>query len=427
MSYFLAPQTVQINFRHDLAISRALVGRLQSAGMSQSQDLWAERRKANRGKAAPLAARMRPRSLNDLVGQEHILGSGSLLVRMLDADRLTSLILHGPPGTGKTALAHILAHQVGGQVHAVNAAMLGVKELRQILGSSRDRVEQGLPASILFLDEIHRFSRAQQDVLLEDVEKGLIILIGATTENPGFAVNSALVSRSTVFSLKPLTEAEIITLLKRACVDERGFGHLLIQVSDAALEHWARMCDGDARRALTALEIAVLSQTASVDGQALSDTPIQIDLACAEQSIQRKAMAWDVTGDEHYNAISALIKSMRASNEDDAINWLAVMLEAGEDPLFIARRLIIFSSEDIGLADPEALSVATSAFLAAERVGMPECQISLSQAVLHLSRASKSREAAERIWEAMKRAQENRTPTVPKSLADSHSVLGRQI
>ena len=396
--------------------------------MSQSSDLWAERRKLNRGKAAPLAVRMQPQCLAEVVGQQHILGPGCLLVRMLDAARLTSVLFHGPPGTGKTALAHVIAGMVGGgQVHTANASMLGVKDLREILSSSRQRVEQGLAPALLFLDEIHRFSRSQQDVLLEDVEKGLVILVGATTENPGFAVNSALVSRSTVFALKPLEEEDIKVLLQRACVDERGFGALKLNVSDQAIDHWARLCDGDARRALTALEIAVLSQTCLWTEQELTQTAIEVDLACAEQSIQCKAMAWDVTGDEHYNAISALIKSMRASKEDDAITWLASMLEAGEDPLFIARRLVIFASEDIGLSDPGALTVATSAWLATERIGMPECQITLSQAVIHLSRAPKSRESAEKIWAAMKNVQNERTPVVPVLLADPRSVRGQQI
>lgn len=394
--------------------------------MTQSSDLWTERRKLNCGNAAPLAARMQPRKLDEIIGQQHILGPGCLLVRMLNAGRLTSVIFHGPPGTGKTALANVVAGMAGGEFHSANAAMLGVKDLRQILSSSRERVEQGLHASILFLDEIHRFSRSQQDVLLEDVEKGLIILIGATTENPGFAVNSALISRSTVFSLTPLTEAEVVLLLQRACEDERGFGALDLKIDRQAFNHWARICDGDARRALTALEIAVLSQTATLDEQVVTHTAIEIDLACAEQSIQKKAMAWDVAGEEHYNAISALIKSMRASKEEDAISWLAVMLEAGEDPLFIARRLVIFASEDIGLSDSNALTVAISAWIATERIGMPECQITLSQAVLHLSRAPKSREAADTIAEAIKNVQSERTPVVPAALADPRSVLGRQ-
>lgn len=401
-------------------------------------DLWSQQRAQRRAAVEPLAVRMRPRSLEEFAGQQHFLGEGALLTRMLAADRLTSVIFYGPPGTGKTTLAEVIAAHTGRHFERANAAMIGVKEIRQILDAARARVEDTGTRTILFLDEIHRFSRNQQDVLLNDVENGLITLIGATTENPFFAVNSALISRSTVFQFHPLSEDDVAGVIRRAIADrKRGFGNLNLQVSDEAIAHWARVSDGDARRALTALEVAVLSaresqaenqHTSSCDQHEQSaDAPIVIDLAIAEQSIQAKALVYDGTGDEHYDVISAFIKSMRGSDPDAAVYWLARMLEAGEDPRFIARRIAILASEDIGNADPNALNVAASAWLVTERVGMPECQLTLAQAAIYMATAPKSNASAKAIWAAMDDVRNGRTIAVPKHLRDAHYPAAKQL
>ena len=381
-------------------------------------DLFAGTRQKNLDRVAPLAARMRPRNLDEFVGQQHFLGAGKLLRRMLEADRLMSLIFYGPPGTGKTSLASLIAAHTQSHFEKVNAAGVGVKEVRAILDEARGKIETGGRRTVLFIDEIHRFNRAQQDILLGDVEAGLIILIGATTENPFFAVNSALVSRSQIFQFQAITTDEIKALLKRAIADaDRGFGQWKIEIDEKALDLWAEWSDGDARRALGALEVAVLSAGAKgrVGGEALV-----IDVNVAEQSMQRKAIAYDGTGDEHYDAASALIKSMRGSDPDAAVYWVARMLEAGEDPRFIARRIAILASEDVGMADPQAILVAQAAYDIVERIGMPEAQLTLGQAAIYMATAPKSNASALAIWAAMKDARDGRTIPVPKHLRDGH-------
>lgn len=380
-------------------------------------DLFQPIRSRNLQRVEPLAARMRPRTLDDFAGQEHFLGPGKLLRRMLQADRLTSVIFYGPPGTGKTTLAQLIAVYTKSHFKELNAAAAGVKEVRQVLEQAKDQLAAGGPRTVLFLDEIHRFNRAQQDVLLPDVESGQIVLIGATTENPFFSVNSPLVSRSQIFQFRPLEEPQIKTIVCRAVADpDRGFGKLSIQLDDDALSHWAAVSDGDARRALTALEIAVLSLTESQS----ADQPIHITLDVAEQSIQQKAIVYDSTGDTHYDAASALIKSMRGSDPDAAVYWVARMLEAGEDPLFIARRIAILASEDIGNADPQAMQVASAAYAITERIGMPECQLTLAQAAIYMATAPKSNASAMAIWTAMSDVRNGRTIPVPKHLRDTH-------
>jgi len=380
-------------------------------------DLFADSRKKNLDRAAPLAVRMRPRSLDEFVGQQHFLGPGKLLRRMLEADRLTSVIFYGPPGTGKTTLAQIVAGHTKSHFEQVNAAAVGVKDVRAILDAARDRLGNSGQRTVLFLDEIHRFNRSQQDILLPDVEAGHVLLIGATTENPFFAINSPLVSRSQIFQFSPIREDDIRALIRRAVADpERGFGKLKIQLDPEALDLWATMSDGDARRALMALEVAVLS----LRSENTAAETLHITLDVAEQSMQRKAIVYDATGDEHYDAASALIKSMRGSDPDAAIYWVARMLEAGEDPRFIARRIAILASEDIGNADPNALVVASAAYAVVERIGMPEAQLTLGQAAIYMATAPKSNAAAKAIWSAMSDVREGRTIPVPKHLKDAH-------
>ena len=387
--------------------------------------LWQAKMEANRAAAEPLAVRMRPRSLDEFAGQQHFLGPGKLLRRMLEADRLTSVLFYGPPGTGKTTLAEVIAKTTQRHFERGNAAAVGVKDVRHVLDAARQRLEQDGRRTIFFLDEIHRFNRAQQDVLLGDVERGVITLIGATTENPYFAVNSALVSRSQVFAFEPLTEDDVKGVLRRALADdERGFGDLEITIDDDALDHWATACDGDARRALTALEIAVLSTTG---GSAKPHAAIHIDLATAQDSIQQKAVVYDGTGDEHYDAISAFIKSMRGSDPDAAVYWLAKMLVAGEDPMFIARRIAILASEDIGNADPRAITVAAAAYDITHRIGLPECQLTLAQAAIYMATAPKSNATTLAIGAATKDVKEGRTIPVPKHLRDGHYAGAKQL
>ena len=387
-------------------------------------DLFADQRRKNLDRVAPLAVRMRPASLDEFVGQLHFLGKGKLLRRMLEADRLTSVIFYGPPGTGKTTLAQLIAAYTKSEFVSLNAAGVGVKEVRAVIDQAKDRLAHGGQRTVLFLDEIHRFNRPQPDILLPDVESGQIILVGATTENPFFAVNSPLVSRSQIFQFSAISEDDIKSLIRRAIADkERGFGNLDIAIDDDALNLWATMSDGDARRALSALEVAVLSHQADSTDQSRIQNPkskIEITLDVAEQSIQRKAIVYDATGDEHYDAASALIKSMRGSDPDAAVYWVARMLEAGEDPRFIARRIAILASEDIGNADPNALVVASAAYAVVERIGMPECQLTLGQAAIYMACAPKSNRSALAIWGAMADVREGRTIPVPKHLKDTH-------
>ena len=384
-------------------------------------DLWEQHRRRHRLSAQPLALRMRPRTLDEFVGQQHFLGPGKLLRLMLKADQLTSVIFYGPPGSGKTTLAEVIARHTRRHFERANAAAVGVREVRQVLDTATQRLETDGTRTIFFLDEIHRFNRAQQDVLLSDVEGGVITLIGATTENPFFAINSPLVSRSAIFQFEPLSEASIRQILDAAIADkERGYGKLNLQVAQDAVQHWATVCDGDARRALSALEIAVESSRDAQPTDGGEPATLVIDLNVAEQSIQRKALVYDGTGDDHYDIISAFIKSMRGSDPDAAVYWLARMLEAGEDPRFIARRIAILASEDIGNADPRAITVACAAYEVTERVGMPECQLTLAQAAIYLATAPKSNASAAAIWSAMKDVREGRTLPVPKHLRDGH-------
>jgi putative ATPase len=374
--------------------------------------LFEESETANRREAQPLAARMRPITLDEFVGQRHFLGEGKLLRRLLAADRLGSVIFYGPPGTGKTTLARLLALESLSRFQQISAVASGVKELREILAAAADRLSAEGKRTLLFVDEIHRFNKAQQDVLLPDVEEGTVILVGATTENPFFTVNSPLISRSRIFQFQPLSNDDIKTLLLRAIADpQRGLGKYEIHLHNDALEFLAEVSDGDARRALSALEVGVLSACPG---------PIEFTRQLAEESVQRKAVQYDRQGDAHYDAISALIKSIRGSDPDAALYWLARMLEGGEDVRFLARRLVILDSEDVGNADPAGLPLAVAAAQACELVGLPECQLNLAQAVTYLACAPKSNAATVGIGEARSDVREGRLLPVPVHLRDSH-------
>jgi putative ATPase len=367
------------------------------------------------GAPAPLAARMRPRTLDEYAGQTHILGPGMLLRRAIEADRIQSLILYGPPGTGKTSLAQIIAGRTRARFERLSGVESNVADLRRVLTAAAHRREHSGQATILFIDEIHRFNKAQQDVLLPDVECGNVRLIGATTHNPFFFVNSPLVSRSQIFELRPLTEAELLSVLHRALADEeRGLGHLRVRADDAALGHLAKLSDGDARKALNSLEIAALTTAPGADGV------IHLTLAVAEQSIQKKAVVYDGDGDAHYDTISAFIKSMRGSDPDATLYWLAKMIHAGEDPRFIARRIVIHAAEDVGLADPMALVLAVAAHQAAEFIGWPEARIPIAEAALYIATANKSNSVIKAIDAALEDVRSGRTLPVPEHLRDAH-------
>jgi putative ATPase len=363
----------------------------------------------------PLAARMRPRNLTEYVGQTHILAPGQLLRRAIEADRIQSLIFYGPPGTGKTSLAQIIARQTKSKFERLSGVESNVADMRRVLSGAANRLENTGASTILFIDEIHRFNKSQQDVLLPDVESGVVKLIGATTHNPFFFVNSPLVSRSQIFELRPLTEEDLYSLLQNALKDEeRGLGYMKIFADENALRHLAKISDGDARKALNALEIAALTTAPEKNGV------VKITLEIAEQSIQKKAVVYDGDGDAHYDTISAFIKSIRGSDPDAALYWLAKMVHAGEDPRFIARRIVIHAAEDVGLADPMALVLANAAFQAAEFIGWPEARIPLAEATIYIATAPKSNSTVKAIGAAMKDVESGRTLAVPEHLRDSH-------
>jgi putative ATPase len=358
---------------------------------------------------------MRPRSLEEFVGQEHILGPGKLLRRAIEADRLPSVILYGPPGTGKTTLAQVIAEMTHAKFVRISGVESNVAEMRRVLAAATNRLRTSGQKTILFVDEIHHFNKAQQDILLPDVEAGNLRLIGATTYNPFFYVNSALVSRSQVFRLEPLSVEQLEQLIDRALADkERGLGNYNVKMERDARRHLAKLSDGDARKCLNALEIGVLTTPPDSHGV------IHFTLAVAEESIQQKAVVYDRVGDAHYDTISAFIKSMRASDEKGAMYWLAKMLHAGEDFRFIARRIVIFASEDVGLADPEALQLAIATQQAVEFVGMPEARIPLAHATAYMCRAPKSREAYDSLNAATERIEAEQTKAVPEHLKNKH-------
>jgi putative ATPase len=372
-----------------------------------------------RSRHQPLAARMRPRDLGEFAGQTHILAPGQLLRRAIEADRIQSLIFFGPPGTGKTSLAQIIARQTRSKFERLSGVESNVADMRRVLAAAANRLENTGHPTILFVDEIHRFNKAQQDVLLPDVEAGVVRLIGATTHNPFFFVNSPLVSRSQIFELRPLTAEDLRSLLERALKDaDRGLGYLNITAGEAALRHLAELSDGDARKALNALEIAALTTPPDAHGV------VHIDLPAAEQSIQKKAVVYD-SEDAHYDTISAFIKSMRGSDPDAALYWLAKMIHAGEDPRFIARRIVIHAAEDVGLADPMALVLANAAFQAAEFIGWPEARIPIAEATIYIATAAKSNSTVLAIGAAMRDVESGRTLAVPEHLRDA-SYQGAQ-
>lgn len=373
-------------------------------------------------KDAPLAARMRPRTLDEIVGQAHILGPGKLLRRAIEADRVQSLILYGPPGTGKTSLATIVARVTRSHFERLSGVDASVADIRRVIATANNRRANKGEKTILFLDEIHRLNKAQQDVLLPDIENATISLIGATTHNPFFFVINALVSRSQIFELKPLAETDVAQLLQRAAADpERGLGALKLDLQESAVAHLARVSDGDARRALNALEIAAL--TTPPDDRGV----IPITRETAEESIQKKAVVYDANEDGHYDTISAFIKSVRGSDPDAALYWLAKMLYAGEDPRFVARRLAILAAEDIGLADPMGLVLANACFQVVELIGMPEARIPLAETTVYLATTPKSNSAYMGIEAALRDVKEGRVREVPKSLRDTHYPGARKL
>jgi putative ATPase len=382
--------------------------------------LFGKGEQAKLSAAAPLAVRMRPRTLDEFAGQQHFIGEGKLLRRILEADALSSLIFYGPPGVGKTSLAMVIANQTKAEFRYISAPAASVKDIRDVIAEAKDRLTSSSKRTILFIDEIHRFNRAQQDVLLDDVESGIVIFIGATTENPFFAVNSPLISRSTVFYFEPLSEDDVVGLLKRAITDkERGLGKYDIETEDKALKYIATVCDGDARKAMTALEVGVLSQKGA--------GKIKFDFQTAKDSIQGKTIDYDQTGDTHYDLASAFQKSMRGSDPDATVYWLARMIAGGEDVRFIARRIAVCAAEDVGNADPIATVLAASAFQISEFVGLPEAQLALAQAAIYVACAPKSNASSSAIGSALGDVQNEKTVAVPKHLKDSHYSAAKKM
>ena len=378
-------------------------------------DLFDYMRETSKEKEGPLASRLRPKTLDEVVGQQHIIGKDKLLYRAIKADKLQSIIFYGPPGTGKTTLAKVIANTTSAQFQQINATVAGKKDMEELVAKAKDSLGMYGQKTILFVDEIHRFNKGQQDYLLPFVEDGTLILIGATTENPYFEVNGALLSRSRIFELKPLAQEDIRELIRRAVYDkERGMGSYDGEIDPQAMDFLADTANGDARAALNAVELGILTTDRSPDGK------IHLTLEVAQECIQKRAVFYDKNGDNHYDTISAFIKSMRGSDPDAAVYYLARMLYAGEDIKFIARRIMICASEDVGNADPQALTVAVSAALAAERVGMPEAQIILSHAVTYVACAPKSNAACVAIDEAMETVRTRRTEPVPPHLQDRH-------
>ena len=364
---------------------------------------------------SPLAARLRPSTLDEVVGQQHIIGKDKLLYRAIKADKLSSIIFYGPPGTGKTTLAKVIANTTSAEFTQLNATVAGKKDMEEVVSKAKDNLSMYGKKTILFIDEIHRFNKGQQDYLLPFVEDGTIILIGATTENPYFEVNGALISRSIIFELKPLTKDDIREILRRAVYDkEKGMGVYNAEIDDEALEFLSDLSNGDARSALNAIELGVLTTEKSEDGK------VHITIDVASECIQKRRTYYDKNGDNHYDTISAFIKSMRGSDPDAAVFYLAKMLYAGESVTFIARRMMICASEDVGNADPQALQVAVAASLAVERVGMPEAQIILSQAAAYIATAPKSNASCVAIEEAMNAVSNTKNVTIPTHLQDAH-------
>ena len=377
-------------------------------------DLFEYAREQNMEKEAPLASRLRPVTLEEVVGQQHIIGRDKLLYRAIKADKLSSVIFYGPPGTGKTTLAKVIAHTTSAEFTQINATVAGKKDMEAVVEKAKQLRGMYRKKTILFVDEIHRFNKGQQDYLLPFVEDGTIILIGATTENPYFEVNGALISRSSIFELRPLEKEDIKTLIKRAVYDkEKGMGSYGAKIDEDAMEFLADVSGGDARNALNAVELGILTTERGEDGK------IHLTLEVASECIQKRVVRYDKTGDNHYDTISAFIKSMRGSDPDAVVYYLAKMLRAGEDIKFIARRIMICASEDVGNADPMALTVAVSAAQAVERIGMPEAQIILSQAVLYVASAPKSNSACNAIFSALENVEKYKT-TVPSHLQDAH-------
>ncbi|MBR1641198.1 MAG: replication-associated recombination protein A [Butyrivibrio sp.] len=378
-------------------------------------DLFQYMRENNMEKESPLAARMRPRTLDEVVGQQHIIGKDKLLYRAISADKLNSIILYGPPGTGKTTLAKVIANTTKAEFTQINATIAGKKDMEEVVSKAKDNLGMYGKKTILFIDEIHRFNKGQQDYLLPFVEDGTVVLIGATTENPYFEVNGALISRSIIFELKPLSSDDIKELLNRAVTDtERGMGSYKAVLDEDAADFLADIADGDARHALNAIELGIMTTERSEDGL------IHITREVAEECIQRKVARYDKDGDNHYDTISAFIKSMRGSDPDAAVYYLARMLDAGEDPKFIVRRMMVCASEDVGNADPQALQMAVAASLAVERLGMPEARITLAQAVTYIATAPKSNAAYLAVDEAIQTVRQTGNLPIPPHLQDAH-------